>query len=397
MVKAGLNADRDVIFVDQRGTYHADPSLTGPALDEFYNRLPTMAYFDPATKTAAETATRACRGAPNVAGHDLAAFNTTENAADIADRRVALGIPAWNVYGVSYGTILALTVLGDHPEGIRSVVLDSVVPLQGNMRAGLWTWAAQGFEHLFAACDRQPACRAAYPDLRTELSGAVNALEAKPVTVDLATPAGPKSVRVDGYALANAVVLATLLPGHIQDMPKAVHLAAKGDVSPVADLVGPDQQPGTIGRGLELGVLCGEHVGAMTSEAALAAAKTALPRFPESVLTPRLPQVPTAEWSCQTLGLPPATPDPHRAVRSDVPTLVLEGALDAVTPPENAQVVLPALSHGQYLEVAGVGHDTVLWQGACVVPVISAFLRAPTTIVDPGCVTGLRDPTFTTP
>ncbi len=42
--------------------------------------------------------------------------------------RVALGIDSWNVYGVSYGSKLALIVLRDHPQGIRSVVLDSVSP-----------------------------------------------------------------------------------------------------------------------------------------------------------------------------------------------------------------------------------------------------------------------------
>jgi pimeloyl-ACP methyl ester carboxylesterase len=49
------------------------------------------------------------------------ASNTTENAADFADLRTALGIPTWNVYGWSYGTDLALSYLRDHPAGIRSV------------------------------------------------------------------------------------------------------------------------------------------------------------------------------------------------------------------------------------------------------------------------------------
>jgi pimeloyl-ACP methyl ester carboxylesterase len=42
---------------------------------------------------------------------DLAPYNTRENAADIADLRVALGIKEWNVYGVSYGTDLAQQLL----------------------------------------------------------------------------------------------------------------------------------------------------------------------------------------------------------------------------------------------------------------------------------------------
>ena len=58
-------------------------------------------------------------------GVDLAAYNSAENAADLADLRTALGIDGWNLYGVSYGSNLAMSELRDHPEGIRSVVLDS--------------------------------------------------------------------------------------------------------------------------------------------------------------------------------------------------------------------------------------------------------------------------------
>jgi len=59
---------------------------------------------------------------------DLSAYNSTESAADFVDLRKALGIAAWNVYGTSYGSYLAQTLVRDHPEGIRSVVLDSVLP-----------------------------------------------------------------------------------------------------------------------------------------------------------------------------------------------------------------------------------------------------------------------------
>ena len=94
--------------------------------------------------------------------------------------------------------------------------------------------------------------------------------------------------------------------------------------------------------------------------------------------------------------MPKANPDPHRPVTSDVPILVLEGALDAITPPENGRLVLPGLSRSQYVEVPGSGHDTVLWQGACVQPLMNGFLFNPTNPVDTTCVKALADPAFTT-
>lgn len=395
-VKAGLNADRDVVFVDQRGTYHADPALVCPDLDTFLNGLPTLAFFDPTTKSGAEAAVKGCRDKYADAGWDLSAYNTRESAADLADLRVALGIPSWNVYGVSYGTYLALELVRDHPQGIRSVVLDSVVPAQQNLVVGFWTWAALGYQHLFDACDRQPACKAAYPDLRQELTTTVNALEAAPKTATITTPAGPKQVRVDGYAVANALVLPALAPGLVQELPKALHSAASGDVSLVATIVGSGGPVGATSWGLAYGVFCGEEAAYVTPAEALAQSKRALPGFPDSVLTPRVTQAPTLQWDCETWGVPRVTPDPHVPVTTDVPTLVLEGTVDAVTPRENAQAVLPGLSRSQYVEVPGSGHDTVLWQGACVVPLINAFVKDPLAKVDTSCVKGLTDPAFTT-
>ena len=59
---------------------------------------------------------------------DLAAFNSTESAYDLADLRAALGIKQWNVFSHSYGTDLALIYMRQDPQGIRSVILDGLAP-----------------------------------------------------------------------------------------------------------------------------------------------------------------------------------------------------------------------------------------------------------------------------
>src|SRR5690606_39073830 len=71
---------------------------------------------------------RLCHADLTAQGIRLNAYTSAENAADIADLRVALGYEQVNLYGISYGTRLALTIMRDHPQGIRSVVLDSVYP-----------------------------------------------------------------------------------------------------------------------------------------------------------------------------------------------------------------------------------------------------------------------------
>ena len=108
-------------------------------------------------------------GSPRTAaGIDVAAYDTAENAADIADLRVALGIDEWNVYGASYGSKLALVELRDHPEGIRSMVIDSVSPPNIQIAENWWAAPASSFKAIFAACAAQPTCAAAYPDLEAD-------------------------------------------------------------------------------------------------------------------------------------------------------------------------------------------------------------------------------------
>src|SRR4051812_36460587 len=130
VVKKGLNADRDVIFVDQRGTLHADPFLNCPEIDTFGVASLGLAPTAARTETAHLAATDGCHARLRASGYNLTTFDTAQNAADIADLRTALGIKEWNIYGVSYGSDLALTILRAHPAGVRSVVVDGVVPPQ---------------------------------------------------------------------------------------------------------------------------------------------------------------------------------------------------------------------------------------------------------------------------
>jgi pimeloyl-ACP methyl ester carboxylesterase len=108
-------------------------------------------------------AVRACHARLVGDGNDLASFDTSENASDIADLRTALGIREWNVYGVSYGNDLALQLLRDHPDGIRSLTVDSVVAPQINLIERFWPIAAEGLTALFDACAAEPTCARASP------------------------------------------------------------------------------------------------------------------------------------------------------------------------------------------------------------------------------------------
>jgi pimeloyl-ACP methyl ester carboxylesterase len=203
-IAANFIRDRDFLVVSQRGTMFSEPALTCAAEDNFARELLGLRFYSEATKRAHLAATEACHRELAATGADLSAYNSTENAADFADLRKVLGLTAWNVYGLSYGSYLAQTIMRDHPEGIRSVVLDSVLPTTYTI-PGNWWIARVGFDNLFQACAAETACNAAHPHLEKTFTELVNKFEAEPLTTTVRDANTGKELKVvlDGGALVD--------------------------------------------------------------------------------------------------------------------------------------------------------------------------------------------------
>lgn len=393
LVDGGINRDRDVIFVAQRGTLHSDPELTCPEIDDFNEKATGTSIQAPSTADADLDAVRACHDRLAAAGYDLSAYNTTENAADIADLRTALHIDQWNVYGVSYGSDLALQLLRDHPNGIRSVVVDSLLPPQTNFTTESWPGAAEGFSALFDACAAQPGCAAAYPNLAGEFTSTVQRLAKQPLTVDIPAANGqqPRRVVIDGYTLANMVVQASL-SAKFATLPKTIHSIAQGDgAAAAADVVGGLTPPGIVAYGLTYGVFCREHAAFANPAIAVATAQQALPDFPADVLG-LVPQAPRLFSECDLWDVGRADDTVHQPPRRDVPVLLMTGTLDAVTPPSRADEAAATLPHGRVVRFPGLGHD-VLSTSDCARQIMADFLNRPDNF-DTRCADTMQPPTF---
>ncbi|MFN8420465.1 MAG: alpha/beta fold hydrolase [Anaerolineae bacterium] len=145
-VEAPYLQDRDFILLDQRGTGYSLPSLNCPESEQ-----------------EEENATQTCHDRLISEGINLQAYNSVENAADVADLRLALGYEEWNLFGISYGTRLALTVMRDHPDGVRSVVIDSVYPPEISSWEEYGVNTADVFHRLFEACANDQSAVATIP------------------------------------------------------------------------------------------------------------------------------------------------------------------------------------------------------------------------------------------
>ncbi|CAM4438462.1 Tripeptidyl aminopeptidase precursor [Mycobacterium basiliense] len=400
VVAGGMNADRDVIFVNQRGTVHSDPFLSCPEMDDFTAHAVDLDFTAPSTADLAAAAVTACRNKLSPSNFDFAAYSSRENAADIADLRVQLGIENWNVYGVSYGTDLAQQLLRTHPDGIRSLVLDSVVPSSINIVDRWWEAPASGLAAIFQACATQPKCAAAYPDLATIFVDVVTRLSATPLKVTATGPAGdPVRVTIDGSKVVPLVLNWSADPAKVTDIPRMLFDLAHGDGSlaaaGIAASIPPPDQRGLLGAGLALGAYCQEMANWTTPESALSQAKSAMPLLPESVL--RI--TPTGSWifrECDAWGLGRSDTADRLSVSSGVPTLILSGTFDSSTAPQWVKKITPGLSNSVMVRVPGVGHG-VLPTSQCAQSIMTAFLDDPASYFDQSCIDSTPMPTFSLP
>lgn len=393
LIGAGVNRDHDLIVMAQRGTLHSEPNLACPEVDRFHVKAVGLRYDAPSTGRLLVRAMRECRQRLAGAGIDLSAYNTTENAADFAALRRALGIDRWNVYGYSYGTELALTYLRRHPQGIRSVAIDSIVPPQ--IVSLPWTWdsAAEGIGAIFAACEAQPRCKSRYPHLRRTLDEQVRRLEAHPLTVRAQPPAGgpPVKVDLDGGAVVNLLVGNAV---KAVDVPAALDELAHGNPTRFARAraAGVSTVVGEFAHGLTQSVACAEWVPGFSEHDLLEAGRRTFPGWPDSVLA-QAPQLPFEHQVCEAWNVPDRTALQRVATFSKVPALLLSGTFDAKTGASWAEVPARTLPRSTSVRIPGIGH-WVVPQSPCAASALASFLARPTA-PDTGCVAGLRPAPFT--
>ena len=402
VIAADFIRDRDILVVSQRGTMFSEPALTCAPVDDFARELLGLRFYSAATERAHLAATETCHRELAATGADLSAYNSTESAADFADLRKVLGFTVWNVYGTSYGSYLAQTIMRDHPDGIRSVVLDSVLPTTYTIPAN-WRITRTGFDNLFQACAAETACNAAHPHLEQTFTRLVNKLEAEPLTTTVSDPATGRGLKVvlDGGALVDwlrnqnyAVALLRAAPNRIDGLasrrPEAIEAIAK-DRASRAPPPGPDVP--ALGVGLSFGVSCREDYPFSTPEELGAAGREAFPNYPASIQGEGVGGWAYVNQDCGEVWKVPAAPKAmRRPVASSIPTLLISGSFDTLTSLAGAKAAAASLSNATVVSIPGVGH-AVAAQSPCAQAVIVSFLTDPDA-PDISCVGALKPSNF---
>ncbi len=378
---SGINRDRDIVLVDQRGTGGSNP-LRCPADDDPATGLGAIA-DEQVLRQVTE-----CRDALSAAA-DLTQY-TTPIAMDDLDRvRAALGYEQINLYGVSYGTRAALTYLRRHPDRVRSLVLDGVAPPDLPLGRDIARDAQRALDLIFARCADDGACHLAFPSLEQDFRDLGQRLTQAPVDVALDHPVtgAPTELALGDVAFGQSVRLLSYAPETVALLPLLIRSAAEGgDYARFAALalMTFDQLEGSIAGGMSNSVVCSEDAPFFSAEEGQAASDgTYLGPKPARLL----------RLGCEVWPRAEIPNDQRQPVASDVPVLLLSGEADPVTPPANAEHAAASLPNSRHLVAPGQGHGVVA--RGCLPRVVADFIDSGTAEgLDAACVDELAAAPF---
>lgn len=376
-----FGANRDMIFVDARGTGLSQPRLACPEFDA----LAVAAFPNDPPRAAYLASVRQCRDRLREEGVDLAAYDSAANAEDLDELRVALGYDRWNVLGLSNGGLATLTLMRLHPEGIRSVVLDSPSSNDNLWIVDRWRTANRLLEKVFTDCAADSACNGQFPGLRSVFYGLIDALRQNPVDVSVPNPAGGPdlTVHVTGDAFLAGTARLIQNPAVLPAFPATIFFAAHGGLAPVirAAVGAPTPLSSVLAFGKTLSTLCSDIIPFETRDDRTEAAR-AIPEFSTLILDPDA-LAPINRQACIVWDVPRAPAVQHQPLRLRVPTLILSGEYDGVVSPDEGERIAASLRRAVFYQVPGAGH--VVLTGACASGIAFRFLDDPESVLDTSC------------
>jgi pimeloyl-ACP methyl ester carboxylesterase len=367
---------RAIILLDQRGAGLSRPSLDCPEVTTATYRGYELHLYGEKQRQNVEQALRACHTRLVQAGIDLSAYNTVENASDIADLRTALGYTQINLYGGSYGTRLALQVMRDQPQGIRSVVLDAVADPTFNEFTDAIPNAWRALSLVFKECAAAPICNAGYPLLERTFDQLASKLQTHPISINVDASSLQRTfqVRVDGAALVELLMAALYSYTVIPEVPALIVDTAQGNYALLTQIASDtllSQKPGQ-GIGAYLSAECSDDQAGATPATIAARASMVPASIRAGVIADRAGVL----TLCQIWQVKSVNSINRQLFSSAIPTLLLNGQLDPRIPPDLAARLARQLKHGYFLLFPARGHG-VRFTGDCPESIVAAFLDHP--------------------
>ncbi|MFQ3288926.1 MAG: pimeloyl-ACP methyl ester carboxylesterase [Alteromonadaceae bacterium] len=379
MAFSEIRKTRDIILVDQRGTgmSHALECKEISVDQNVYQIIP---------EDFSEQEIKDCIA--EFTG-DLSQYNSENAIRDFDGVREALGHEKINIYGGSYGTRAALVYMRMFPESLRSVVLDSVGPIE--VPIGLFGQSsAQSFKLVLEHCQQEDVCHNAYPNLVDEFHQLIRRLTDKPITITIPHPRLGTNTE---FIISKSKLLSTIfqqlysLPSR-NLIPLIIHQAFLNNYMPLAGLIAMTDEVQMVYTGLLFNITCNEDFPKITAEMLAKDADNSFAGDNSQLVFKK---------ACAIWPKYRPSEEFYQSVTADIPTLILSGGLDPVTPPSNGEFSASTLPNSHHIIVDNVSHGVATSTGKCGVLIINEFLsRLTPNKLDETCLEELPAESFMT-
>ncbi len=374
---ARINRNHDIVLLDQRGT-----GASSPMPCDFPQDWSEAANSPAAIREAA----RSCL---TKLGMRVRFYTTAPAVQDLEEARRALGYERIDLYGASYGTRVAQEYMRRHGAHLEAVMLDGVTDPQRPIGPDTPLDGERTLQAIIARCGASGDCARAYPQLAGEWAGLKARFGPAQVALELTDPTNSSKMplRFNREVFSASLRLLSYSSTQAAMLPLLIHGAARGELAPLAaQAVMTARQVGDqLAIGMQNSVVCSEdwprYPGMQIDRAALAKTYQGTD------------QLDGLEEICLLWPRGPVAADMYAPLRSDVPTLLLSGEADPVTPPAAAERAARGLTRHRHLILSGEGHGQLAT--ACVPRLMADFLDDPRPAqLDAGCLKRHRPKPF---
>jgi pimeloyl-ACP methyl ester carboxylesterase len=361
-----VRESRPLVFFDYRGTGFSEPALCGDIKDSLakFEKTNIPAEAKQAYKISLY---KKCRLQLAAKGISVASFNSFQLSEDVEAIRKALQIDKWNVYGVSFGTTVALNLLRNHGKNINAMILDSPFPPNAP-----WVDFVRPFDTCFKILEKNiandPVAFSYFSLMRNDFVKAVIRLNKTPARIK---DSGNHAYDYTGDDFAWSIWSALLKPSTIPLVPLVIKEISNGNDSLLSKWVAAFSNPNSFGMFSELqskAILCYESKPKTASDT-----KTALlAKYPDfSSFNIDFEGDLCEAWQPNAAGKKAFEP-----VKINVPVLVLSGEYDPVCPPYFGAITARTLSKATFIIVPSASHAAI-HADECLRDIAVAFLSAP--------------------
>ncbi|WP_405205018.1 alpha/beta fold hydrolase [Aquimarina sp. LLG6339-5] len=382
--------DRDFILFEQRGTKFAKPHLDCPEWGDatYFSNQPE--YSNVQKDSAIQDAAKKCRERLLKEGNNINTYKTTTIAEDIEDLRKALGIETYNLLTISYSTKIAQVLMRDYPKNIRSVVMDSPLPLEVNYAEESIQNLLNSYHKLFEDCKKDRGCNEAYPNLEERFFNSLLEKTKEPLQIKILSTNGKKEsiFRLRGKDLIG--FFGQFSTSDIPNVPGIIDQFIKEDYNLLKESLRSSMESKSDGEGMgmRLSVWCAEET-SFVSDTVIKAESNKYPSIKGT--DPYLFDLEICEiWNVNS-----ETDTENKPVISTIPVLLISGEYDNATPEKWAKQMLPNLKNGFHLTFKGWLHTpTTNWGNPCAMEAANQFFNNPSKKPNPACFKKIGTPKF---